>query len=271
VEELSKKDSAISQLIIPIDSSMIKKKAEEVVDNKPDGKPFYFKLISSQSGNEVMGEIHIEDSKGAQYQAFKGNEMFYLMPPKNNTGVYQASIQALGYKPANLTFDYKDPAAVSTGVGEKQETIFTFELARIKKGDYIDFNSVRFFSNSNILEPPSQGELDELTAIMKNDQAYKVKIHGHCNGTEPREIVTLGSGSNFFAKDATKNKKETATPKKLTEYRAETIKNYLVSQGIDEGRISIKGEGGKMMIYPPTSTLANYNDRVEIEVLKTGK
>ena len=218
-----------------------------------------------------MGEIHIEDSKADQYQAFKGNEMFYLMPPKNNTGVYQASILALGYKPAVLSFDYKDPSAVSTSVGEKQETLITFELVRVKKGDYIDFNNVRFFSNSNILEPTSRSELDELAAIMKNGQAYKVKIHGHCNGTESREIVTLGSGTNFFATDAAQNTKETATPKKLTEYRAETIKNYLVSQGINQARISIKGEGGKMMIYPPTSTLSNYNDRIEIEVMKTSQ
>lgn len=271
VEELPTKDSAISQLIIPIDSSMIKKKVEKVVENKPDGKPFYFKLISSQSGKEVMGEIHIEDSKTAQYQAFKGNEMFYLMPPKNNTGVYQASILALGYKPVVLTFDYKDPSAVSTSVGEKQETIITFELARVKKGDYIDFNNVRFFSNSNILEPGSQSELEGLTVLMKDNQQYKIKVYGHCNGKESREIVTLGSSTNFFALDAAKNKKEAATPKQLTEYRAEAIKSYLVSQGIDQTRITTKGEGAKMMIYPSSSTLSNHNDRVEIEVLKAKK
>jgi outer membrane protein OmpA-like peptidoglycan-associated protein len=78
----------------------------------------------------------------------------------------------------------------------------------------------------------------------------------------------LGTSSTIFALDPAQNGKETVTAMKLTELRAEAVKNYLVSQGIEDGRISTKGEGGKMMIYPVTSTLANYNDRVEIEVLK---
>lgn len=271
IEELPKKDSVIVQPTVTVDSSVLKKSVVEIAETKPVGKPFYFKLINSESGNMVMGEVHMVESKATQYQAVKGNELVYLMPPKNSTGVYQVSIQAPGYKLAKLALDYNNPSAISSGVGEKQESIITFELVRAVKGDYIDFNNVRFFSNSNILEPSSQSELDGLTELMKDNQKYKIKIHGHCNGNESREIVTLGSSTNFFALDAAQNKKETAAPKQLTEYRAEAIKSYLVSQGIDQTRITTKGEGAKMMIYPPSSTLANFNDRVEIEVLKANK
>lgn len=271
IEELPKIDSVITQPIVVVDSSVLKKPVVEIVETEPVGKPFYFKLINSESGNMVMGEIHIVESKATQYQAVKGNELVYLKPPKNNTGVYQVSILAPGYKLAKIALDYNNPSTTSSGVGEKQESIITFELVRAIKGDYIDFNNVRFFSNSSILEPSSQSELDGLTALMKENQKYKIKIHGHCNGNEPREIVALGSSTNFFALDAAQNKKETATPKKLTEYRAEAVKSYLVSQGVDQTRITTKGEGAKMMVYSPSSTLSNYNDRVEIEVLKANK
>ena len=265
-EQQSKKDSIIAQPRVVVDSIISEKLVEEVVE-KPAGKPFFFKLLNPESGNEVKGEVHVVESKATQYQAVNGNELVYLMPPKNATGIYQVSIQAPGYKPAKIVFNYNDPSAVSS-VGDKQEAVVTFELERAKKGDFIDFNAVRFFRNSIILEPTSQNELDGLATLMKENPKYKIKIHGHCNGDEARDIITFGTSPTIFALDPALNGKEKATAKKLTELRAETIKKYLVSQEIDDGRISIKGEGGKMMIYPRTSTLANNNDRVEIEVLK---
>lgn len=266
--QMPKRDSAITLPVVTIDSSEFKKSVNEIVEKKPDVKPFYFKLVNSESGSEVLGEVHVVESKATQYQGFKGNELVYLMPPKNTTGVYQASVQAPGYKRAKMAFNYKDPSASASGIGEKQESIFTFELVPAKKGDYIDFNNVRFFRNSSILEPGSQNELDGLAALMKENPKYKIKIHGHSNGDESRDIITIGTSTNVFALDPSQNTKEEASAKRLTELRAEAVENYLTSQGIEQGRIATKGEGGKMMIYPRASTLANYNDRVEIEVLK---
>jgi len=181
--------------------------------------------------------------------------------------MYQVSISAPGYKPAKMIFNYHDTEMVSTGTGDKQEAIITFELVRAKRGDYIDFNEVRFFRNTTILEPQSRNELNGLVSLMK-EGSYKVKIHGHCNGDAPRNVTTLGTSTNIFALEPG-NKREMMTAKQLTEMRAEVVKSYLISQGIVTDRISTKGEGGKMMMYPTNSTLANRNDRVEVEVLKS--
>jgi len=260
------KDSVVKQAAV--DSSLLKKPIETVVEKVPDGKPFYFKLINSESGNEVMGEVQVLEPKAAQYIGYKGNEIIYLIPPKNSAAVYQVTIQAPGYKSAKLTLNYNDPSAVSSGTGPKQEMIINFELTRVKKGDYIDFTNVRFFRNSNILDPASKNELDGLVSLMMENSKYKIKIHGHCNGDDSRDITAMGTSTNFFAMDPSQNSKETATAKKLTELRAETVKGYLVAQGVEDGRVATKGEGGKQMIYPPASTLANQNDRVEIEIVK---
>lgn len=271
VKAAPKKDSIISvpKPVVKIDSSTAKSNVVKPIEKKPDGKPFYFNLVNAESGHKVSGEVHIVEAKATQYLGVKGNELIYLTKPKNVAGVYQVAIQAPGYRPEKLVFNYEDPLPLSSGVGDQQETIFTFELIRAKKGDYIDFNDVRFLRNTTILEPHSLVELNGLVDLMKENENYKIKIHGHCNGDDSRPVTTLGSSTNIFALDPSHNKKETMTAKRLTELRAETVKNYLVSQGIVADRLSIKGEGGKMMIYPRTSTLANRNDRVEIEVLKS--
>ena len=266
IKEMATKDSVITLPIVTVDSSAIVKPVE-LEKKKPDGKPFYFKLVSSESGKEVIGEVQIVESKATHYQAFKGNELIYLAAPKNSNGVYIVNILAGGYKPAKLAFNYKNPSIVSSGVGEKQETIIPFELILAKRGDFIDFTNVRFFHNSTILDPISKNELDGLIGLMTEHKNYKIRIHGHCNGNESRDIITLGKSTQVFALDPT-NKKETATAKSFTKLRAEVVMSYFVSQGIQQNRITAKGEGGKMMIYAITSTLANYNNRVEIEVLK---
>jgi outer membrane protein OmpA-like peptidoglycan-associated protein len=55
--------------------------------------------------------------------------------------------------------------------------------------------------------------------------------------------------------------------KELAKSRAEVIKEYLVSKGIDATRIEIKSWGGKRPIYDRHSVNAKRNVRVEVEIL----
>jgi outer membrane protein OmpA-like peptidoglycan-associated protein len=247
-----------------IDSSSLMKPVEE----KPEGKPFLFRLTSGESGIEVIGEVHIQEAANAsQYQAIVANEVVYLKAPRNTAGTYLAIVQAPGYKREQILVDFNDPSTVSTGTGPNNEAIIPFALTRSKRGDYIEFNNVRFFRNSSIFEPQSQNELDGLVDLLKEETKYKIRVHAHCNGKNSRDITTLGDSKNYFA-TTTLNGRETASAKRLTELRAELVKRYLVEQGIESNRIKTKAEGGRVMIYPQNSTLANYNDRIEIEVMK---
>lgn len=235
---------------------------------KVKGKLFTFKFINADNGNEIRGEVHFAETKNAtQYQAFKADEVIDLPAPRNSAGFYYVTTIAPGYKPVETVFHYKDPLPVSTGSGPEGDLIIPISLERAKRGDYIEFTNVSFYRNSVVLHPQSQMELDGLADLMKEHTSYKIRIHGHCNGTETRDIITLGGSTKFFEAD-TKNQKQRASDKELTTFRALAVKQYLVSQGIDEGRIATKGEGGKLMIYPQNSVYANYNDRVEIEVTK---
>lgn len=264
---VEKKEEPLEEAVIAppaIDSSALVK-----VKPKPEGKPFFFKLTNGEGGPQIAGEVHVmTSSKAGQYQSFPANQLVYIKAP--NTGILQIATLAAGYKEMKRSINYNDPSASAAELGVDQEAVIAFPLIRVNMGDYIEFSNVRFFQNSAILQPESKNELDGLIDLMKENLKYKIKVHGHCNGDQSRDIVSKGKSTDFFATDAA-NKKESASAKKLTEYRAEIVKDYLVSQGIEAGRIATKAEGGKAAIYPTTGTLAARNDRVEIEITKGKK
>ena len=251
--------------VVKADSSaVVKPKVKRI----PKGKFFTFRFINKENGNPVRGEIHLlESNKATQYQAFKANEMIDVVAPRNKAGVYFMTSIAPGYKAFETTLNYKDPIPESSGTGDDGELIIPITLERAKRGDYIEFNSVGFYRNSVIIQPLLKDELDGLAVLMNENKGYQVRIHGHCNGNEQRNIITLGKSTKYFESDPA-NVRKTGTAKELTELRAEIVKQYLVLQGIAENRIETKGEGGKMMVYPQTSVYSNYNDRVEVEVIR---
>jgi len=260
-----KKDSVVAPPpVVKVDTPAVKPAPKRVVK----GKLFMFRFLNADNGNEIRGEIHFAESdKATQYQAFKADEVIDLPPPRNSAGQYFVTTVAPGYKASETTFNFKDPLPVSSGTGSQGELIIPLSLERARRGDYIEFNNVNFYRNSVVMHPESQGELDGLADLMKEHTNYKVRIHGHCNGTEARDIITLGTSSKYFESDVT-NVKKKGSAKELTELRAEAVRRYLVSQGVAVERMLTKGEGGKMMVYPQNSVYANYNDRVEVEVLK---
>ncbi|MEJ0034402.1 MAG: OmpA family protein [Bacteroidota bacterium] len=245
--------------------------AATTMEPKPVGKPFFFKLVSNETGEPLVGEIHVfePNSTSQSYQAFPSNQVVYLPSPKDPSQVYAITTLAAGYQEMDRAINYTDPAASSAEVGQGNEFIIALPLVHVKMGDYIEFSNVRFFQNSVMLHPEAKEELDGLAELMKQNPRYKINIHAHCNGTQDRNIIVRGNGQEFFGA-STGNTRKTVSAKELTELRATLVKDYLITQGVEGKRISSKGEGGAAIIYPVNSTLANRNDRVEIEV-KRGK
>jgi outer membrane protein OmpA-like peptidoglycan-associated protein len=257
----------------PVKEEVVVEKEPEVIqpvkeEPKPEGKPFYFKMISAATGKEVNGEVRVALSKSAEYQSFPSNKIVYVTQPK--TGVLQVVTVSPGYKEMKRSVNYNDPAASATEIGSQQEAIIAFPLITVKPGDFVQFANVRFFPGTAILQPESQNELNALIELLK-EQNVNVKIHGHSNGDKAGETISQGSSKDFFALDESSNLRETASSKKLTELRAQLVSDYFVSQGIESDRITVKGEGGKQSMYSGKSPLAAQNDRVEIEIKKRKK
>jgi outer membrane protein OmpA-like peptidoglycan-associated protein len=232
---------------------------------KPAGKPFYFKLVKNDGGEIKSGQVHIQETINAsRYQAFSVGEVIYLEAPKNNRGTYTVVTQVPGYSPVSTVFEYKNLPKEGS-----EETVIELPMNKVKKGDYIDFNNVKFYKNASILQAPSQNELDGVVDLLKENPKYRIKIHGHVNGNQERESFVRGPNSSFFATNPSADQAiKGMSSKDLSIARAESIRDYLISQGIETSRISTKGEGGKIPLYPEGGSYGYLNDRVEIEFIK---
>jgi outer membrane protein OmpA-like peptidoglycan-associated protein len=103
--------------------------------------------------------------------------------------------------------------------------------------------------------------------MLKEKPTSRIKIHGHANGNDFGQIITLGNSKDYFALSS-QNDEGKGSATKLSEERARVIQSYLVSQGIDINRMELKAWGGKMPIYDKDHAMAHANVRVEIEILE---
>jgi OOP family OmpA-OmpF porin len=102
-----------------------------------------------------------------------------------------------------------------------------------------------FDSGKSDLKPAGKGKLDELTAKLKNTKVETIIATGH----------TDSAGS-------------AALNEKLSVKRAEAVKGYLVSKGINANLIKVAGKGAKQPIASNKTAAGRIqNRRVEIEII----
>jgi len=102
----------------------------------------------------------------------------------------------------------------------------------------------RFGYNNNELAPETQDELDKLAKVMLKQPEMKIVVKGYTD--------TLG-GPEYN--------------RKLSEFRANVVKAYLVGKGISSTRIGALGMGEKNPVEPNTTAGGRQaNRRVEIEI-----
>lgn len=263
IEEPAGKESSVQSSSVP-DPAETKAEAPA-----PVGRPFVFKLLSEETGSTVNGLVRLQESdKARQFRGFNGNEKVYVPAPANRSGKWVVVCHVLGYRQFKTTVDYDKAAEVDgAAIAEGPEVVIPIELKRVRRGDYVEMENVKFYNNAALFTPGSERELDELVAMMEENPDYEIRLHGHTNGNDARDIVSIGSSTDMFNPNNA-NAKTHSSARELASLRAELVKMYLLSKGIDAARISTKGEGGKQMIFDPRGTLAGLNDRVEVEIRK---
>ncbi len=124
-----------------------------------------------------------------------------------------------------------------------------FERAKklaLLKGDMLPLEQVRFESGKASLREGSQAELDKLVSLLKDHPEMHLGILGH----------TDSAGSN-------------KTNKTLSQKRAESVANYLISKGILADRLNAKGMGERFPIASNREATGRIkNRRVEVYLYK---
>ena len=106
----------------------------------------------------------------------------------------------------------------------------------------VTLHGPQFDFNESVLKPDGKRMVDEAVHVMKAQPALRVSVEGHTDSV----------GSDAYNQ-------------KLSERRAATVRDYMVAQGIDAGRIGVKGWGKtKPVADNATAEGRAENRRVEI-------
>ena len=119
------------------------------------------------------------------------------------------------------------------------------KLSAFKKGDIVLLNNIGFKQGDDHLLPSSYPTLDKLILMMEANPHMVIKLNGH---TE-----TTGSSSLM---------------KKLSQKRVNSVRFYLIQNGIKVSRIKSVGYGGSKPLYTGKDPeKQRSNRRVELEIV----
>ena len=119
--------------------------------------------------------------------------------------------------------------------------------------------NIHFEGNSALYTERSEPTLNEVLAFLSRNPSYKVHLIGHVNGNMGRAYLKKVGKSN-------PERKVYKNAEHLSLARAESIRDFLVANGIDASRISCEGRGGKDKVYnkPRNERENEANRRIEI-------
>jgi hypothetical protein len=266
------KPEPATQMIASIDST------GGIADNEPikqykqmtlGNTEVFLSLYHAQNNRIVEGDVQVIDTDRAKFiTKVKGNEYLLLPDPKSQSGKLTLICEAFGFRRAQEEINYPVPLAdtVKPFIDLMGTTIVVkFDLVRYYKGDKAILYNVYFYNDAALMQPESRYELNSLLQMMQEVPSYKIMLHGHTNGNYHGKIITAGESNNFFSLEGSKN--SVGSAKDLARNRAETIKKFLVTNGISADRVSIKSWGGKRPLYDKHGVNAKKNVRVEVEIL----
>ncbi len=169
---------------------------------------------------------------------------------------YNVECSATGYK----NFDH---SIIISEYIHPDSNIFDIYLKPLKAGDNFVMNNIYFYPNTYALKKGSEKELNYLLNYLTNNPEVRIELQGYTNGNNrcKKNKAYKKKGSEWYF---------SGSAKKLSFYRAEAIKKYLVQKGVNKHFIETKGFGGTKMIVenPKTLEAIEKNIRVEVMILK---
>jgi outer membrane protein OmpA-like peptidoglycan-associated protein len=240
--------------------------APTALDPEVKSKDFYFNVIKDDGSQMPGAEITVIDPLSQRKEYVLEGNKDVTMKAINQSGDMRLECDLAGYRKIVQTINFKDPTSADGITVVSNRIVVPFHLVRLKQGDFAILYNVFFYKDAAIMRPESKFDLDGLLAMMNENPNYKIRIHGHTNGNASGPILEVGESGNVFSLSGAK--KGNGSARKLSEKRAAVIRDYLISNGIDGERMSIKAWGGKKPIYDKHHTQASANVRVEVEVLE---
>ncbi len=230
----------------------------------------YVNTTNSQTMREVVGRLDILDIvRNRKMYEVTSHNLVGVNDPRNGTGAIEVVTRFFGYRPKSVQFSITDLESDTTNLVSEygDSVIVDMPLEPLQHGDLAVLWNVLYFKDAAIMRPESQAELNSLLQFIRKNPNYNIVLHGHTNGSSTGKIIHLNKEDKNYFSMSGDHKTSTGSAKKLSQERAYTIQQWLIEQGVSEERMTIKGWGGKRMLYEETDPRAFLNVRVEVEVL----
>ncbi|MCQ2375040.1 MAG: OmpA family protein [Salinivirgaceae bacterium] len=236
---LSSEDNLISAREQPVSDMVM----EASVELKTIRLTIVKGIVRDAISNEpVSAQIDIVDNEK--------NEVIFTSQTNSSTGKFLVSLPSgknygLAVKAENYLFHSENFDI--PGATEYQEINKEIALNNIKKDVKIILKNVFFETGSAKLKPTSYAELGRLTKLMTDMPTMRIEISGH-----------------------TDNQGSYATNQRLSEARAKSVVDFMISEGIAANRLEYKGYAFDQPIADnSTKDGRAMNRRVEFKVLST--
>ena len=194
----------------------------------PEMKPLEAQILwNDLTMNKSAGEAKSDPDTG---------DYFIVLPTGH---MYGYSAEKEGYMGASKTLDFTDIKTYT----EYQHDIVLYPLGTLVKDQIaLRLNNIFFDFDKSSLRPESNLELDRWAGVFAKNGDLKAEIHGH----------TCWIGTEEYNQD-------------LSERRAAAVINYLVKNGVDRSRLTMKGFGETRPAAPnKTQKGRELNRRVEV-------
>lgn len=198
------------------------------------------KVTDKVTSKPVEADVELYDlSTGklatAAYSDPKTGEFLVCLPSGRS---YALNAGAEGY----LFFSENYDVAAGT---PKEPITLNVPLSPIATGSIIALRNIFFNTASYELLPTSNAELDKLVKLLKSNATLRIELGGH-----------------------TDNVGNDAANQKLSEQRANAVRDFVITEGIDGARITAKGYGeAKPVATNDTDEGRALNRRTEVRVL----
>ena len=214
----------------------------------PDGHTLYFSSDKhiGMGGFDLFMSRRGEDGKWQEPVNLgfpintEGDEINFFVAADGMTAFI--SSQRDGGKGGYDIYTFELPEEIRSDSANYLATVDVMELA---PGDAVILQNIQFEYNSSALTADSQSGITMLVGFLRDNPELKVELAGHTDN--------VGSDSYNL---------------KLSNERAETVRNALIDQGIDAKRLTAKGYGTSQPIAPnDTEEHRALNRRTEMIII----
>ncbi|MHA8071958.1 OmpA family protein [Aquirufa ecclesiirivi] len=244
---------------VPVPAKPAEPKAEEkpvLAQQDVKGSPRSVSSEQSEAVVLVSGRVldpqtgKVPDETNISYEDLKTGITIGIAKPDPKTGLYKLVLpygvnygitaKAKGFLPSSINIDLSKLRGRYLELDERD-----LVMAPIAKGSSMTINNLFFETGKATLTAESDPELKRIVQVMQENATLQIEISGHTDNTGSDELNN-----------------------KLSQDRADAVKNYLINQGVKSDRIRTKGYGKtKPKADNSTEEGRQMNRRVEFAIL----